>query len=310
MIGNKNTISVIISTYTTERLELLKKCIESVRHQTIPPHEIILVLDSDDELLEFYRTNLKKDVIVLDSGGQGLSSARNAGIKKSKSNIVAFIDDDAYADDKWLENLTKHYDDMNIIASGGAIKPQWDGGRPYWFAEELDWTIGCTYKGFPEVLSFVRNPIGCNMSYRKEIFEKIGYFKTNIGRYKKKLLSGEEMELSSRALKNIPNSYIIFDPTSIVHHNVPINRSKYQYVIKRCYYEGYSKAFIAEENKNTLRTENTYLKYLLMRSLPNRMLKIYKIDKLSQLLVIITSILSVGIGFLRGSFEKKMSINN
>lgn len=299
-------VTVIISTYSDERLNILNKCIESLRNQTRPPKEIILVLDSDEKLLEYYRLNMSSDIKIIDSGGQGLSTARNAGIISASSDVVAFIDDDAYADKEWLQNLVKHYEDPNVIATGGAVIPLWENKRPSWFAEELDWIIGCTYKGYPESISSVRNPIGCNMSFRKNIFEKVGYFKTDIGRYKKKLLSGEEMEISHRALKIIPNSDIIYDPSSKVHHMVTLNRTNLRYVLKRSYYEGYSKAFISDNDPNTLKTENNYLSFLLKKAIPQRIKKIYKINNMLQLITITLSIMSVGSGFLLGKVEKKI----
>ena len=78
------------------------------------------------------------------------------------------------------------------MSVGGFIQPSWQGNevRPSWFPEELDWVIGCSYKGAPEVRSLVRNAIGCNMSFRKTVFEKVGGFNTNLGRFGDVLLSG------------------------------------------------------------------------------------------------------------------------
>jgi len=36
---------------------------------------------------------------------------------------------------------------------------------PIWFPEELDWIVGCSYEGLPKRRTYVRNPIGCNMSF-------------------------------------------------------------------------------------------------------------------------------------------------
>jgi len=47
--------SVVISTYTEERVEDVKRCIQSLYNQTLKSHEIILVLDPEDELVKFYK---------------------------------------------------------------------------------------------------------------------------------------------------------------------------------------------------------------------------------------------------------------
>jgi len=70
-------------------------CIYSLQKQTLLPNEILLILDHDIELMKFFEAVVPSDVKILSSYGFGLSNARNAGVKNSKSEIVAFIDDDA-----------------------------------------------------------------------------------------------------------------------------------------------------------------------------------------------------------------------
>jgi hypothetical protein len=55
------------------------------------------------------------------------------------------------------------------------------------------------------------------MSYRREVFEKAGYFEKGFGRFCKKLLGSEEAGLSMRLLRNLPNSKIVYDPCSVVY---------------------------------------------------------------------------------------------
>ena len=83
----------------------------------------------------------------------------------------------------------------------GRIVPVFDRKRPRWLAEELDWIVGCTYKGMPETKAVVRNPIGANMAFRREVFDVAGKFRSEVGRYGKKLLGSEETELCMRLKK-------------------------------------------------------------------------------------------------------------
>ena len=275
------------------------------------PKEIILVLDPDEALLEFYKSCTPNDVKIVVSEGYGLSYARNAGIRSAKGEIIAFIDDDAVADERWLENLIKNYNDPQVVGVGGLIIPIWQSNRPVWFPEELDWVVGCSYKGMPECKSYVRNPIGCNMSFRKDVFEKVGYFKTDIGRLGKKPIAGEEAELSVRIMHKIPGAKIVYDPCAVVYHNVPKERTRLKYVMKRSFYEGFSKALISRHNldpNNLLSTEEHYLKYLFKTAIPSRLKRFFMFSNFCGVMVISAIILSVFAGYFIGTLSLKFKM--
>ena len=292
-------VSVVVSTYTKDRLGWVLDCIDSLKEQSLPPKEIILVLDPDQDLIEFFKFRIPSSIRILVSESGGLSNARNVGAKNAEGEIVAFIDDDAVADKAWLENLVENYDNPEVIGVGGLIKPSWESKRPVWFPEELDWIVGCSYKGLPTHKAEVRNPIGCNMSFRKDVFEKVGYFRSDVGRFGKKLLGSEEPEFSIRAIEKISKSKIIYAPSAIVHHRVPKNRANLKYLWKRSFYEGVSKALIRSKLKlsSTLSTEDRYLKYLLRVAIPSRLKRIYILENVCRLLVMLFSMYAVFAGF-------------
>ncbi len=300
--GTAMKISVVISAYCIERANSVLDCIESLQEQTVQPSEVLLVLDPDPVLVDSYRSLVPDHVKIVVSQKFGLSNARNAGIENSAGDIVAFIDDDAFPKSDWIEKLSKNYSDPYVMSVGGFIQPSWQENevRPSWFPEELDWVIGCSYKGSPEVRSLVRNAIGCNMSFRKTVFEKVGGFNTNLGRLGDVLLSGEEAEFSLKVKMKIPDSKIIFDPQAIVYHKVSSARLTVQYVIRRSYREGSSKALISEMasmREKSLTSESDYLRFILTNSIPSKLLKIYKISEFSQLLSLLASTISVLTGY-------------
>ena len=293
-------VSVIISTYSLERFNDVLDCINSLSRQTLLPYEVILVLDPVEELREFYVSRVPSHVKIVISEEKGLSNARNAGVRRAFGNVVAFIDDDAVADKDWLRILVKNYDDLDVLGVGGLVMPVWENGRPIWFPEELDWVVGCSYKGLPEHKSCVRNPIGCNMAFRKDVFEKVGYFKSDIGRQGKKLLGSEEAEFSTRMIGIIPNAKIIYDPSAIVHHNVPKSRAGFRYFMRRSFYEGVSKRLMEKVESNptdVLSVEKQYIKYLLKVSIPLRLKRIHILNNVLQLFTLLTSASLVLMGY-------------
>ena len=180
---------MVISTYSKEKQRQVLDCIRSLREQTFLPNEILLILDHNPDLVSFFKSVVPSDVEIVMSDGFGLSYARNAGVKKAKSEIVAFIDDDAIAHKDWLGTIFKNYSEPSVVGVGGLVSPLLAKGKSFeWFPEELNWVIGCSYKGLSNRREAVRNPIGCNMSFRQSIFEEVGYFRLDIGRLGKTLL--------------------------------------------------------------------------------------------------------------------------
>ena len=108
------TVSVVICAYTLERWETLVAAIESVRHQRYPAHEIIAVIDHNDELLRAVRARFPQLTALANTGPRGIAGGRNCGIAVASGAVVAFLDDDAVADPNWLAHLVAAYADPRV----------------------------------------------------------------------------------------------------------------------------------------------------------------------------------------------------
>ncbi|MCL0060398.1 glycosyltransferase family 2 protein [Dehalococcoidia bacterium] len=307
-------VSVIICAYTMERLRDIQEAVQSVLAQTLKPYEVIIAVDNNEELFQELKTELPPEVkVVLNKGAQGLSETRNVGIQASTGKITAFIDDDAVAERDWLENLTRHFHEPMVVAVGGRAIPLWlNGSRPSWFPEELDWIAGCTYKGLPVFGNEIRNVPGCNMAFRKKIFEKVGFFRSEMGGIKETPRGGEEADLCLRIKHKMPEALIIYQPDAVIHHKVPSWRLSLRYLAQRSYNEGFYKRRLkklcGDLCQKPLSTENSYLHYLLLAAIPQRLRKFYKRGSLSQAGVIMVSIAAVGMGYLMESLLIKEDI--
>ncbi len=176
---------------------------------------------------------------------RGLSGARNTAIEKASGEVLVFIDEDAVAAPDWLARLLPWFEQASIMGVGGAINPVWDTGRPAWFPEEFDWVVGCTYRGLPLKSAPIRNLIGCNMAFRKEVFQTVGEFQIGMGRVGTLPVGCEETELCIRARQHWPEKIFQYEPQAAVLHRVPRERATLRYFLTRCYSEGISKAKVA-----------------------------------------------------------------
>jgi GT2 family glycosyltransferase len=254
--------SVVIRTYTEARWDSLIAAIEALQNQITPPSEIVVVVDHNPLLLERARAAFPDAVVVENNRARGSPGAWNSGIAAAKYEVIAFTDDDAVASPDWLERLIAHYNNPDVLGVGGAIQPVWEKGRPPWFPDEFDWVVGCTYRGLPQITAPVRNLIGCNMSFRKQVFDTIGGFREGMGRTggDDQVLAGvtlsrtrgavyfhgcDETELCIRLRQRWSKNLLIYEPQAKVYHHVPDSRASWEYFRSRCYLEGASKALLS-----------------------------------------------------------------
>ena len=280
MTQTVHDISVIICVYTEVRWNNLVSTVESVQQQTLPPREIIVVVDHNPGLLKRVREHLSGVVVEVNTEEQGLSGARNSGIAVAKGQIIAFLDDDAVATPDWLMSLCEEFTNLEILGIGGAVAPLWLDKEPAWLPEEFYWVVGCSYRGIPETVQTIRNPIGANMAFRREVFETVGGFRCGIGRVGTRPIGCEETELCIRARQHWPRRTFLYQPQARVFHHIPANRASWGYFCSRCYAEGFSKAVIARYvgSKDSLSSERIYtLRTLpkgIVRSLVNGFLRL------------------------------------
>jgi GT2 family glycosyltransferase len=246
MVQQHRRVAVILCAYTEKRWEALKSAIASVQQQTMPPNDLILVIDHNPALYERACSTFTGVKVIENHEARGLSGARNSGIAATTSDIIAFMDEDAQADAEWLARLLPHYDNPHVIGVGGAILPLWHSHPPAWFPEEFQWVVGCTYRGMPTELAPVRNLIGCNMSFHRSVFETVGGFRHGIGRIGTLPVGCEETELCIRARQAFPTHEFYYQPDAEVRHHVPPERTRWRYFMSRCYSEGISKALVTQ----------------------------------------------------------------
>ena len=189
---------------------MLRECLDALEVQTYSNWEAIVVPDEPFELPEPHER-----VRILPSGKVRPAEKRNLGIKAAKGEIVAFIDDDAYGDSRWLENAVKYFGNPSIGAVGGpGVTPPGDpwlaklGGRVY--ANPL---VAGNYR-YRYVAGGVRRDVddypSCNLLVRKSLLDKIGGYRTDFWPGEDTLLCKDIIDSGVR---------IVYDPWAVVNHH-------------------------------------------------------------------------------------------
>lgn len=103
------TVTVVVPAYNAERY--LGEAIASVRNQSVPPSEIVVVDDGSTDGTASWRSRLG-DVRWIAAPHAGAAAARNLGVRAATSRFLAFLD----ADDLWvpskLERQWRAFDDQ------------------------------------------------------------------------------------------------------------------------------------------------------------------------------------------------------
>jgi glycosyltransferase involved in cell wall biosynthesis len=254
------TASVVVCAFADERLELTVRCVAAVTTQDPVPLEVIVIVDHNPTLQAALSERLGSGArVVANAGERGLSSARNTAIALARGELVVFLDDDARPRPGWLAGLLAGFAVPAVVGLGGPAIPEWEDAQPGWFPDSFLWVVGCSYTGQPKS-GAVRNPIGANMAFRREVFDEAGLFDTQIGRLGSLPLGCEETEICIRAARHIPGAEIVLVPDAAIDHWVPQLRGTPRYLLRRCYYEGISKALVRTlGDTRTLETERDYV---------------------------------------------------
>ncbi|MDR2972698.1 MAG: glycosyltransferase family 2 protein [Bacteroidales bacterium] len=231
-------ITIIICTYNREKY--IYNVLKNLAQNDFPPnlYEIVLINNNSTDKTEAQCMAFQHDYpqVVFRyfiEIKQGLSFARNRGIKEAKGEMLVFLDDDSFVNSNYLNNLDnylKEYPDM--AAFGGEISPRFETGKtPPWLSKwSYSWVSAISLGNTVTLFTGNKYPIGANMGFKKEYFEKYGFFNTALGRSKKNLMGGEEKDIFNRCDRIIEKIYYL--PLLKVEHVIPENRTTKEYIKK------------------------------------------------------------------------------
>lgn len=239
---NAPLITAIIC--TRNRAQLLESAIQSLLRQTRPRADYdIMVVDngSTDQTADVCKRLAGDSVRYVFEPVPGLSKARNTGWWQSHSRYIAYLDDDAIADETWIDALICAYESQSPApaAVGGPVRLKWEVPEPEWINHALRPPLGFLDWGRqPRRLTPAEFLIGANCSYCRALLEQFGGFDEHLGRKKTCLLSGEETQIQRKIEQN--GGYLFYAPAASVQHFVPAARTQPRWFYHRFFWGGVS----------------------------------------------------------------------
>lgn len=194
-------VSVIVCTNGNRKIN---KCITSVLASCYKNFELIIVDDGANIDLK------QKGFVIVRQEHKGLTASRNTGIKNSKGEIIAFLDDDTEVEKNWIQEIVNSFESEEIGGiSGKSIEYFKDKT-----SENSLWT--CNKYGLIKVnpKKTEKNDFivvhGCNMAFTRKALEDVNFFDENFNYYY------DEIDLATRITKK--GYKIKVNPKAVVHH--------------------------------------------------------------------------------------------
>lgn len=197
---------------------MLGRCLDHLFAQEYAPREIIVVDDgSEDETLEVARRASQRGELELlrSDRNRGCPSARNLGLGHAHGEIVAFIDADGFANERWLGEVvrafgedpqvggvasTVFFDDNPLVlnGAGGTVN------RQGWAA---DLSMNESYE-HAQLADEALYPMGCGMAVRRSAWERVGPFDDRMLNYYDDVDYGTRLWRAGYRVKVAPDAWI------------------------------------------------------------------------------------------------------
>ena len=193
---------------------MLDECLAGIGRQTYRDFEVIVL--PDGQCKQKPVEGIAADRIRwIPTGKQRPAEKRNTGIREAKGEIVAFIDDDAYPDSRWIAQAVRYFGEDSVGAVGGpGVTPPRDsrlsriGGRVY-DNVLVSGNYRYRYKAGGVRMDVDDYP-SCNLFVRRDLLLDIGGYRTDFWPGEDTLLCKDIVDRWKR---------IIYDPWVIVFHH-------------------------------------------------------------------------------------------
>lgn len=232
------TISVIIATHNRcEKLKDTLNSLLSIKATDKFSHEVIIVdnqsKDDTKKTVESCQDKFRGRLRYLFVEKKGKSNALNQAIRLSKSEIIAFTDDDVIVDENWLDQIAICLNSYECDVLGGRIIPILPARTPRWIVECKDVISGpLVMQDYGESVRPYEPSMapfaGANMIVKREALAESGLFLATIGPGTS--INGEDTELFSRLISL--NKKIYYCGKALIWHPLDTKRMNLRYLAR------------------------------------------------------------------------------
>lgn len=198
---------------------LLNDCLTSLSRQNYSPYEVIVVDNgSTDGSDDFVRQKFPDIELVQLPENHGFAGGNAEGLKVAKGEFIALLNNDACADEYWIENLIQPMlcdSTVGVCASKlfvngtGKLESAGDGLTTWGVGFKRGFEQNPTFYNLQEQV-FGASAAGC--LYRRKMLEAIGFLDLDF------FFNDEDTDLSFRA--QLGGWKCIYVPKAIVYHRV------------------------------------------------------------------------------------------
>ncbi len=199
---------------TLDRQAVVFNLLRHLEHQTRPADEIVIVdqTATRDARLEEYVAP-RPEIRYLRISVKGLPNARNVGIAHASGDILLFVDDDVVPDRDLVRRHWDSYSDPSVGGVGGRVRGGYDRRDRRGLVGTFRPSDGVVIRNFGEGdRREVQHLPGGNMSFRREVFDRVGRFEVAYGGS----AMGEETDFCLRAFR--AGFRLIYDPSAVLDH--------------------------------------------------------------------------------------------
>ena len=221
--GRTGCVAISVVVCTRDRADMLSDCLQALTSMEYPAYEIIVV-DNASSNQDTARLVRSYPVRYVREPRPGLDWARNCGIAAASHDLIAFTDDDARPDKKWLRAIASAFADPEVTVVTGMVAPaelETDSQHLFEFG------YGGMGKGFrrhrftqkdtplKDLLWAHVFGVGANMAFRKKAFQEVGAFDEalDVGTPSG---SGGDLEMLHRLVTS--GKTVLYDPAALVWH--------------------------------------------------------------------------------------------